>query len=447
MNISSIAEGSKFELHEGTLRIDTTESNMESHTLVSTELIKAKFGENCSIRIRTNCISSKIEEYKINITIHFRDSSGRKVVEPFKKGITQCLGIENHEIDVEPHEGVSKIAVTLNINKNVQTVIEFEEISFVGEEEVMLIDSDLIHKRYNKYAEKRRICIGGVPKKARGTNLIGTFFGFGDTEPSETMSVLHLDRFENMDHYLSEVKKNRSRSGALIPAKSKPYITHEFHLHNFVPDYLDINESSEIRQGKPMSESYLRSSPRWKNSNLLHPKVWKEERTKGHGLFDYVDDENWGIHYGIFHPEPGHFQGDIKVDKRLVGYLFVARFGDAILYSHIIGHSDHNRNGIMHRLHFDFVEEIFNSESPKYSGIKCLLYAGHYQGETEEGIRVGGLAGWKESKLFVPTNLSAYISGDSYDSEILEKIIENIGIEKQGETNSKLLRSYGLIEE
>ena len=45
------------------------------------------------------------------------------------------------------------------------------------------------------------------------------------------------------------------------------------------------------------------------------------------------------------------------------------------------------------------------------------------------------------------TNLSAYISGDSYDSEILEKIVENIGIEKQGETNSKLLRSYGLIEE
>ena len=44
------------------------------------------------------------------------------------------------------------------------------------------------------------------------------------------------------------------RSGAIIPTKSKSYITHEFHLHNFVPDYLDINESAEIRQGKPMSE-------------------------------------------------------------------------------------------------------------------------------------------------------------------------------------------------
>ena len=93
-----------------------------------------------------------------------------------QKGITQCLGIENHEIDVDHEEGVSKIAVTLNINKNVQTLIDIEEISFVGEEEVMLIDSDLIHKRYSTNMQRRgEICIGGVPKKTRGTNLIGRF--------------------------------------------------------------------------------------------------------------------------------------------------------------------------------------------------------------------------------------------------------------------------------
>ncbi len=448
MNVASIAAGSKFELIEGVLRIDTSSSEMNAHTLISTEVKKVKRSDNCFIRIRTNCISSETEEYKINATIHYRDWSGRKVAEPCKKSFTQYLGVLNEEIELEDHEGVSKIAITLNMNKNIQTLIDIEEITFIGDLEMSLMDSNLIHKGFNKYAENRKICIGEVPRKTRGTNLIGRFLGFGETDPRETMSVLHLDRFENMNHYISEVKKSRKVKGAIIPTKSKSYVSHEFHLHNFIPDYLDINESADIRQGKPMSESYLRTAPRWQNSDLLHPKVWKEERTKGHGLYEYVDDENWGVHYGIFHPEDGHYQGDIQVDKRLVGYLFVARFGDAAIYSYIIGHSEHNRNGIMHKLHFDFIEQVFNEETTKFSGIKCILYAGHYQGETEDGIRFGGLTDWKESKLFSPTNLMAFIRGKNYDQDIILKIMENIGIEKrEGETSHEALRASGLIEE
>ena len=69
MNIASIAEGSKFELNEGVLRIDTSSSEMNSHTLISTEVKKIKSSENCLVRIRTNCISSEKGEYKINATM------------------------------------------------------------------------------------------------------------------------------------------------------------------------------------------------------------------------------------------------------------------------------------------------------------------------------------------------------------------------------------------
>ena len=448
MNIASISEGSKFHLEDGTLRIDTTESEMGAHTLISTEVVKTKISESTLVRIRTNCISSEQgDAFNFTVTIHYKDWRGRKVVDPEKKVINQKMGVVVSEIGLTLHDGASRIALTLNINKNVRTVIDIEEITIFGGGEQALIDTNLIRKGFNKYARKREICIGKIPKKARGTNLIGRFFGYGENPPVETMSVLHIDNFETMDDYLTEVKKSQKVKGAIIPSKSKKYRTHEFHLHNFVPDYLDINESADIRQGKPMSESYLRSAPRWQNSKLLHPKIWKKERTKGHGLFEYVDDENWGFHYGIFHPEPGHKQGDLVVDERLVGYLFVARFGDAVIYSYIIGHSDHNRNGIMHRLHFDFVEKIFNEESSKFSGIKCILYAGHYQGETEDGIRVGGLSDWKEAKLFIPTNLTARISGGECDEEILQKIVDKIGIVVQeGQTNHEALENCGLIE-
>jgi len=448
MNIASISEGSNYNLDAGIIRIDTSGSEMNAHTLIGTEVVKTKISERALLRVRTNCISSeKDDSFNLTISIHYKDWRGRKVVEPEKKVIVQKMGIIVSEIGLTPHDGASRIALTININKNIRAVIDIEEITIVGVKEQALIDTNLIRKGFNKHAKKREICIGGIPKKARGTNLIGRFFGYGVNPPIETMSVLHLDSFETMDDYLAEVKRNQKVKGAIIPSKSKGYRTHEFHLHNFVPDYLDVNESAQIRQGKPMSDSYLRSAPRWENSELLHPRVWKEERTKGQGLFEFVDDENWGVHYGIFDPEPGHVQGDLVVDERLVGYLFVARFGEAVIYSYIIGHSEHNRNGIMHRLHFDFVEKIFNEESSKFSGIKCILYAGHYQGETEDGIRVGGLTDWKEAKLFKPTNLTARISGNECDEQILQKIVDNIGIVvKEGQTNHEALVSCGLIE-
>ena len=383
----------------------------------------------------------------MSIFIYFLDWTGRAVEDEARHRITQRELESSNEFQLTFPEGTSQIAVKVHLNRSIRTLITFSDISLRSSEvTVSLIDEDLVHRGYNRYSETRKFRFGSLPKKARGYNLIGRFFGFGDRQPEETMSVLQLDKFESYDAYLSEVKKRRKRGGALIPTKSKIYNTHPFHLHNHVIDYLDVNESADIRQGKPMSASYLRSHPRWQKPELLHPKIWKNERTPGQGLFDYVDDENWGIYYGVFLPEPGHLQGDLEVDERLVGYLFVARFGEAALYSYIIGHADHNKNGIMYRLHFDFVRKILDCKSDPYRGIKCLLYSGHYQGETESGIRMGGLMNWKEKLLFEPINLVTSIDEGVCDEDLLAIITKNVDPDNVGDRpHAEILRSKGLI--
>lgn len=383
----------------------------------------------------------------MTVFIYFFDWSGRAVGDEESHRIIQSELELSNEFQLTVPEGATQIAVKAHLNQAIRTLITFSDISLRSSDgAVSLIDGDLVYRGYNRYSETRKFRFGSLPSGARGYNLIGRFVGFGDRQPEETMSVLQLDKFESYDAYLAEVKKRRKRGGALIPNKSKKYTTHPFHLHNHVLDYLDVNESADTRQGKPMSASYLRSHPRWQKPELLHPKVWKNERTPGHGMFDYVDNENWGIYYGIFLPEPGHRQGDLEVDERLVGYLFVARFGEAALYSYIIGHANHNKNGIMHRLHFDFVRQILNRESDSYHGIKCLLYSGHYQGETVSGIRRGGLMNWKEKLLFEPLNLATNIDEGDCDEDLLAIIANNLDPDNDGNRpHVENLRSIGLL--
>ena len=44
----------------------------------------------------------------------------------------------------------------------------------------------------------------------------------------------------------------------------------------------------------------------------------------------------------------GYQQGEIITNKKLIGYVSLERNGELLLYSRIIGHGDHLKNGIMY---------------------------------------------------------------------------------------------------
>ena len=88
-------------------------------------------------------------------------------------------------------------------------------------------------------------------------------------------------------------------------------------------------------------------------------------------------------------------KGEIITNKQLIGYVSLERNGELLLYSRIIGHGDHLKNGIMYLLNQEIIRWIIDGESQVTDGIKYIMYAGWNDG-------TAGLKMWKKRTLFKP---------------------------------------------
>lgn len=146
--------------------------------------------------------------------------------------------------------------------------------------------------------------------------------GGGYTWP---MSVIPLS--QHPDEYVQSLRTARKRAEK---ARRRGYQFDVFERCDYERDVNDINRSKPIRQGRPMSNGYMkyqRFSP------------IGEQPCRRHSI----------TQYGVFEPT-----------DTLVAYSVVIRCGQLALVSQILGHGDKEHHGIMQLLGV----EVYRSEFP-----------------------------------------------------------------------------------
>lgn len=153
----------------------------------------------------------------------------------------------------------------------------------------------------------------------------------------------------------------------------------------FLPDIYEINTSKEVRSGGKMSASYRRTLEEMGGP----PTVYSEPVRPSCPLI-------WCQEYGVFRPEPGHRQGELVVDERLVGYISVTRYGNFAIYGTLLGHGDYLAEGVMVLLHLKIARWLIEGGSdPVAAGVRYLFYGGMQSGGA-------GLFQWKRLAGFRP---------------------------------------------
>jgi hypothetical protein len=167
------------------------------------------------------------------------------------------------------------------------------------------------------------------------------------------------------------------------------YVVHEFAWAQHVPDIYDINTSKEVRSGGPMRDSYRRTIEEMGGA----PKAPSAPTAP-------ACVRHWDLRFGAFLPEPGHRQGDVVTDERLVAYVALSRTGDVALYGMILGHGDHLANGVLVLLHHEIVRWVGENQQGPTAGLRFLMYGGRESGGAS-------LLQWKRQAGFRPYHVVA----------------------------------------
>lgn len=173
-----------------------------------------------------------------------------------------------------------------------------------------------------------------------------------EDEPS---AVLDLSGFACMEEYLAKALNATARNRYNYSYKNgytSRIITWEERTA-FLDDLHAINTSARERQGKPMSDGYLK-----------YPAVYSTPKPE------------CPAHYA-------RFIGCFK-DGKLVAYITAHFCGKLAAASQILGHYEHLKNGIMLSVWMEFVGHCFNR------GIEKIVYSRWKDGND-------GLKYWKHS--------------------------------------------------
>jgi len=219
--------------------------------------------------------------------------------------------------------------------------------------------------------------------------LIGDYIGVSVPQPGQTVAAWIDLRNLEYDDYVTAVKRTHKGVGLQNAAKAdrSGYVCERFAYPLHVPDIADINHSKAERSAGPMTAPYRRTVDELGGA----PTEEVEHKPPDCPLHH----DTW---WGIFQPEPGHRQGEVLVDRRLVGYIRVRRHGNYALLSKIIGHGDHLAHGIMYRLLLAVMQWLCARDEPAAQGLDHLIYANHE-------YLPPGLAQWKRKMQFGPALL------------------------------------------
>ena len=230
----------------------------------------------------------------------------------------------------------------------------------------------------------------GFLKETFNSNHIESYVGRSkEAKPKIISAVIDLDDFGKaveLNFFNENFKRNIKK------ARKYGYSYQPFSYANFVPDIYEINTSLKRRTGRLMASSYLR--------NVKELGGYPAKYAPFKSPLCPLHNDTW---HGLFRSEPGHLQGSVLVDRRLVAYVRLRRNGNFAFYSLILGHGAHLKYGIMHSLHHGILTNLLSQTKNR---LKYLVYAGAFQG-------LEGLQRWKREALFKPATL--YLGHDRDD--------------------------------
>lgn len=201
-----------------------------------------------------------------------------------------------------------------------------------------------------------------------------------------------LSEYADYPAFVSQLKRVGKSFYEGKKAEKIGYYSKFFDERTYVADIVAVNTSSAERQGRPMSDSYQRTVEQLGG----YPDEIRPPSRPAQSVF-------WRRNFGTFRPSAGHRQGSLLVDEQLAAYLTVDRYGDFAHYHIILGHHDFLQDGVVHKMHLDFVKAVLDQQSldeaptdrdPSLAGLKYLCYGGYFG--------LPGLTRWKKSNLFCP---------------------------------------------
>ncbi len=89
---------------------------------------------------------------------------------------------------------------------------------------------------------------------------------------------------------------------------------------------------------------------------------------------------HWSLQFGTFLPAPGHMQGSVEVNERLLAYISLRRCGDVALYSQIMGHGAFLDKGVLVLLHHEVIRWIGEHRDDLTHGLRYVMYGGMQNG-------------------------------------------------------------------
>lgn len=186
-------------------------------------------------------------------------------------------------------------------------------------------------------------------------------------------AVFDFKKYGDIDgynQYLSTVQKGNWRR-QINKASRQGYYCDFFDRSLRVPDLHAINTSTDVRAQGKMSSHYFKTIDELggypeSKTDFQHPKC----------------NRHWEVWVGVFEDTPGHTQGSIVVDSRLLAYAHLRRLGDLYIYALFLGHYEYLQNGAMQLLHSFVVENIYGKTYPFLDGedLPLLVYGGYKHG-------------------------------------------------------------------
>lgn len=141
-------------------------------------------------------------------------------------------------------------------------------------------------------------------------------------------ALVDLTKFRNRDEYMQNIMGPNSAERHARKAKSKGYAVVEIDRNNFIEDIYEINNSVEIRQGRPMDLGY------------------REKKTS------YQSEANFK-YYGV-----------LNAAGKLTAYGELGFYGNFAAFNRVIG--VRNNDGMMHLMVTEIICQLIEGRSYQY---------------------------------------------------------------------------------
>lgn len=141
-------------------------------------------------------------------------------------------------------------------------------------------------------------------------------------------ALVDLTRFQDSEAYAQAINARKDLGRHVRRARSKGYAVVEIDRNDFIDDIFEINNSVDIRQGRPMDPEYRNKKP------------------------SYQSEVNFR-YYGV-----------LNAAGKLMAYGEVAYFGNFAAFNRVIG--VRNNDGIMHLMVSDIIRRLIEARTYDY---------------------------------------------------------------------------------